>query len=68
MLEVMNQGLTGHESLALGNREQMIAQCEQRKMSDTERRCLAASKSLEDLASCRPKRAVPAAAGSGSGG
>ena len=64
MLEVMKAGLTGHDSLALGNRDQMIQQCEQRKMSATERRCLANAKTLGDLASCRPNKA-PAGSGSG---
>jgi hypothetical protein len=56
MLDVMKAGLTGHDSLALGNRDQMIQQCEQRKMTPTERRCLANAKTLADLASCRPQK------------
>jgi hypothetical protein len=69
MLEVMKAGLTGHDSVALGDREQMIQQCEQRKMTPAERRCLAAAKTLSDLATCRPKPPAPvklAPAGSGS--
>jgi hypothetical protein len=55
MLAVMKAGLTGHDTVALGNRDQMIAQCEQRKMSATERRCLLNAKAIADLAACHPK-------------
>ena len=61
MLVVMKQGLTGHDGVQLGNRQQMIDQCEQRKMSADERTCLRAAKTLAELASCRKP-----AAGSGS--
>ena len=56
MLVVMKQGLTGHDTVALGNREQMIAQCEQRKMTAAERHCLADAKTLADLSTCRPAK------------
>jgi hypothetical protein len=54
MVIVMKEGLKGHESVNLGDRGQMITQCEQRKMSPSVRRCLATAKNLEALASCRP--------------
>ena len=63
MLEIMKQGLTGHDGMQLGNRQQMIDQCETRKMTAEERKCLRAAKTLGDLASCRKP-----AAGSGSAG
>jgi len=75
MLEVMKTGLTGHGNLELGNRKQMIDQCEQRKLSATERRCMLAAKDLPALASCRaqptpaptaPAGPIIAPAGSGS--
>lgn len=69
MVTVMRQGLTGHAGVDLGDRDQMIAQCEARRMSATERRCMATAKDLGQLASCRPKPAQPVpipAPGSGS--
>lgn len=56
MLIVMKQGLTGHDSVQLGNRDQMIAQCEQRNMTADERRCLATATDLAGLAACRPAK------------
>jgi hypothetical protein len=59
MVVVMKEGLKGHESVNLGDRGQMITQCEQRKMSPSVRRCLATAKNLEALASCRPAPSGP---------
>jgi hypothetical protein len=59
MVIVMRQGLTGHSGVDLGDRQQMIAQCEARHMNATERRCMATAKDLAQLASCRPKPAQP---------
>lgn len=63
MLVIMKQGLTGHDSVNLGNRQQMIDQCEARKLSATERRCMLGAKDLTALASCRPRPAPTAPAG-----
>jgi hypothetical protein len=63
MVVVMREGLKGHESVNLGDRTQMIEQCEKRKMSAAERRCMATAKDLAALASCRPKKAPPPAQG-----
>jgi hypothetical protein len=54
MVIVMKAGLKGHESVNLGDRSQMITQCEQRKMPPSVRRCLATAKDLVALSSCRP--------------
>lgn len=54
MLVVMKQIVTGHGDVELGNRQQMIDQCEARKYSATERKCMVAAKTLDDLASCKP--------------
>jgi hypothetical protein len=53
MLVVMKQAYAGHDTVELANRDQMIAQCEQRKMPPRERKCLAEAKNVSDLASCR---------------
>jgi hypothetical protein len=53
MLVVMKKGYPGHDAVELANRDQMITQCEQRKMSAKERTCLAEAKDLNDLATCR---------------
>jgi hypothetical protein len=62
MVVVMRAGLKGHESVNLGDRTQMIEQCEKRKMSAAERRCMATAKDLAALASCRPNKTPPPAA------
>jgi hypothetical protein len=78
MLVVMKQGLTGHGDLELANKKQMVDQCEARKLSTAERKCMLAAKDLAALAACRPVPAAPAptapagpvtvpGAGSGSG-
>jgi hypothetical protein len=59
MVDVMKAGLKGHESVNLGDRGQMITQCEQRKMSPSIRRCMLAAQNLEALASCRPATGAP---------
>lgn len=59
MVIVMKEGLKGHESVNLGDRQQMITQCEQRKMSPSVRRCLATAKDLAALSSCRPATPPP---------
>lgn len=53
MLVVMRQSMAGHKSVELANRDQMIAQCEARKMTAKERTCLAAAKDVMGLANCR---------------
>jgi len=53
MLEVTKQQVIGHEGMVLGQRDAMIAQCNQREMPAETRRCLLAAKDLPALASCR---------------
>jgi hypothetical protein len=62
MLAVMKQGLTGHDAVDLGNRKQMIEQCEARNMSAAERRCLVEAKDLSALAACTAGRRTEAPA------
>lgn len=59
MLVVMKQGLTGHGDLEMANKQQMIDQCESRKLSAAERNCMLAAKDLAGLAACRPRPATP---------
>jgi len=59
MLLVMKQGLTGHGDLELANKKQMVDQCEARKLSTAERKCMLAAKDLASLAACRPAPATP---------
>jgi hypothetical protein len=59
LLEVTKTGLTGHGNMELGNRGAMITQCEQRKQSATERRCLFAAKTMTEIAGCSAGRPAP---------
>ena len=59
MLEVTKQQLPGHDSQALGDRKQMIDECEKRKLSPAMRKCLMAAKTFAGLAECRAKDAPP---------
>lgn len=59
MLVVMKQGLTGHGDLEMANKQQMVDQCESRKLSAAERTCMLAAKDLAGLAACRPRPATP---------
>lgn len=60
MLELTKQMLAGHGDQQLGDRQAMIDQCVQRKLPASERSCLLAAKSLEDLAKCRNAEKKPA--------
>ena len=53
MLEITKQQLVGHDTMQLGDRQQMIDQCEQRKLPRQARTCMMAAKSLTDLAGCQ---------------
>ena len=53
MLEVTKQGLVGHDNMVLGQRNAMIAQCEQRQMPADKRACLIAAKTIAEIAECR---------------
>lgn len=64
MAEVTKQGLTGHSTVELANRNANIAYCEQ-KFSKAARVCLAAAKDLAAMAGCRDVEPPPPAAGSG---
>lgn len=53
MLEVTKQELVGHGDELLGQRKQLIEQCEARKMNADQRRCLLAAKDMAGFATCR---------------
>lgn len=55
MLELTKQMMPGHDTESLGNRNQLIAECKQRKMPASVRTCLLAAKSFNHLADCRRK-------------
>jgi len=57
MLEVTKQQLPGHDDQMLGDRKQMIAECEKRNLSPAMRKCLMAAKTLAALGECRAKDA-----------
>lgn len=59
MQVLMKQMMPGHDEAALGDRKQMIAQCEQRKMPASVRRCLVEAKSFNDLAACQKQGPKP---------
>lgn len=59
MLEVTKQMLPGHGDQPMGDRKAMIDQCVQRNMPASQRRCLVAAKSFEDLAKCRSDERKP---------
>lgn len=63
VLEIMKSGLTGHGNVEMGNKKQMVDQCEARKMSAEQRKCMVAAKDVTQLASCSspPPAAAPAA-------
>jgi hypothetical protein len=63
MLEVTKQQLPGHGDQPLGDRKQMIDECEKRELAPAVRTCLVAAKSLAELAECRAG-AKPAPTGS----
>jgi hypothetical protein len=62
MLELTKQMMPGHDPESLGNRNQRIAECKQRKMPASMRKCLLDAKSFNDLADCRRKDTSAAAA------
>jgi hypothetical protein len=55
--EVMKQSMPAHAGMELGNHAAMLHQCENRKMSPTERRCLLATKTTTDIAACTTAQA-----------
>jgi hypothetical protein len=59
----MKSGLTGHGNVEMGNKKQMVEQCEARKMSAAQRTCMVAAKDVTTLASCSsaPPAATPTA-------
>jgi len=61
IMTVTKQQLTGHGRLELQNRQVMIDTCEGRKLTPTERTCLATAKDLTGIAACTPKPATPPA-------
>ena len=64
MMELTKQMMPGHDPESLGNRQQMIDQCKQRKLTGAERKCLVDAKTFNDLGACSKakKSAAPAPA------
>ena len=52
MIAVTKQQMSNHGGMELQNRKAMIDQCEQRKMSAEQRRCLVGTKDLTGIAGC----------------
>jgi hypothetical protein len=52
MLAVMKAGLTGHGDMEVASKSALIAQCESKKMTIEQRRCLLRAKDLTALANC----------------
>ncbi len=62
VLEIMKSGLTGHGNVEMGNKKQMVEQCEARNMSATQRKCMVAAKDVTALAACSaPPPSAPTA-------
>jgi hypothetical protein len=59
MLELTKQMVPGHDMGALGDRKQMVAQCEQRKMPAAVRKCIVDAKSTDELSKCREPTPTP---------
>ena len=57
MVEITMQVVPGHDPSMFGDKKQMIAECEQRKMPASQRKCIVAAKNKDDLAKCRPSPA-----------
>lgn len=55
---VMSQGMKGHEGL-FGAGAKDIAECEGRHLTDAQKRCLFATKTMADIAACKAGRAEP---------
>lgn len=55
MLTVTKTAMPGHGDMELGNKKQMVAECEKRGLSDEQKRCIVAAKDLNGLAECTPK-------------
>lgn len=60
LLAVSKTQLAGHGDMALGDRAAMLTQCEKRKLTADQRRCLATAKDLTALAGCVPRPPPPA--------
>ena len=56
MVEITMQVVPGHDPSMFGDKKQMIAECEQRKMPASQRKCIVAAKTKDDLAKCRPEK------------
>jgi hypothetical protein len=61
MMGLTKQMMPGHDPESLGDRKQLIADCEQRKMPAAMRKCLLDARSFNDLAKCRSTDAKPPA-------
>ncbi|MBA3542543.1 MAG: hypothetical protein H0T79_23205 [Deltaproteobacteria bacterium] len=49
---VMKQGLTGHGTVEFGNQKRDVLQCQARKLTAEQRRCLMATKTVADISAC----------------
>jgi hypothetical protein len=54
ILEVTQRQLVGHGDELKSQRAAMVQQCEARKMPAEMRKCLLDSKSMDDIAKCKP--------------
>ena len=59
MLALTKQAMPGHGDMEMGNKKQMVAECEKRGLSDDQKRCIVAAKDLNGLAACTPKPTAP---------
>jgi hypothetical protein len=59
MLAVTKTAMPGHGDMEMGNKKQMVAECEKRGLTDDQKRCLATAKDLNGLAGCTPPPAAP---------
>jgi hypothetical protein len=59
MLNVTKQAMPNHGDMEMGNKKQMVAECERRNLSDDQKRCIVGAKDLTALATCTPKPAAP---------
>lgn len=59
MLAVTKSAMPGHGDMEMGNKKQMVAECEKRNLTDDQKRCIATAKDLNALAGCTPAPAAP---------
>ncbi len=55
MLDLTKQAMPGHGDMEMGNKKQMVAECEKRNLTAEQKRCIVAAKDLNALATCTAK-------------